>query len=76
MLNRARKSQVEQLSQPDQQLLEAYHQVYRRDRRLQATQRTKCSTPTSAQLEEMAEKLEDKGIRVTETKQIFFNFII
>jgi hypothetical protein len=70
LLNRARKSQIEQLSEQDKILLEVFHQVYRRDRRLQTTQRTKCTTPSTAQLQEMAEKLQAQGIALTEEKQI------
>ncbi len=73
LLNRANKTQVEQLSSSDQILLEVFHQVYRRDRRLQPNQRTKCPTPSLIQLEEMGEKLADKGIETKDTKQILFS---
>ncbi|MEB3225960.1 MAG: hypothetical protein VKJ86_09170 [Synechococcus sp.] len=61
LLNRARKSQLEQLSPADQALLRAFHAVYRRDRRQQTTQRTKCQPPTEAQLLEMDAYCVDQG---------------
>ncbi len=61
LLNRARKSQFEQLAPADQSLLKAFHAVYRRDRRQQTKQRTKCQTPTEAQLLEMDAYCVDQG---------------
>ncbi|MBV5261727.1 hypothetical protein FLX56_25270 [Synechococcus moorigangaii CMS01] len=61
LLNRARKTQFEQLSPADQTLLRAFHGVYRRDRRQQTKQRTKCQTPTEAQLLEMDAHCVDQG---------------
>lgn len=61
LLNRARKSQFEQLVPADQCLLKAFHGVYRRDRRQQTKQRTKCQTPTEAQLLEMDAYCVDQG---------------
>lgn len=49
LLNRARPKQLEQLSERDRHLIEAFHAVYRRDRRRQASVR-KCSAPNPAQL--------------------------
>jgi hypothetical protein len=54
LLNRVRKNQLERLSHDDRHLITAFHAVYRRDRRQQERQRTKCPTPTPQQLEEMS----------------------
>jgi hypothetical protein len=59
LLNRIRKNQLERLSHPDRQLIEAFHAVYRRDRRQQERQRTKCPPPSPAQLTEMATLLSE-----------------
>jgi hypothetical protein len=53
LLNRARKTQFDQLAPADQTLLQGFHGVYRRDRRRQANQRSKCKPPTEAQLLEI-----------------------
>ena len=52
LLNRVRVSQMEQLSASDQTLVEAFHAVYRRDRRLNAST-GRCSPPNTEQLCEM-----------------------
>jgi hypothetical protein len=59
LLNRIRKNQLERLSESDRQLIDAFHAVYRRDRRQQERQRTKCPVPSAAQLAEMANLLGD-----------------
>jgi hypothetical protein len=55
LLNRIRKNQLERLNEGDRHLIAAFHAVYRRDRRQQERQRTKCPEPSPAQLREMAE---------------------
>jgi hypothetical protein len=58
LLNRIRKNQLERLSESDRHLISAFHAVYRRDRRQQERQRTKCPVPSAAQLAEMANLLD------------------
>ena len=54
MLNRARKKQVEDLAEQERYVVEAFHAVYRRDRKKQQTRRSRrCPDPTDAQLQEM-----------------------
>lgn len=52
LLNRIQVNQKERLSAQDQRRIEAFHQVYRRDRR-QQKKVTRCADPTPAQLAEM-----------------------
>lgn len=61
LLNRARPTQLEQLSEQDRALVEVFHQVYRRDRR-QQQQVTRCADPNQSQLVEMAELLQQQGL--------------
>jgi hypothetical protein len=56
LLNRVRKNQLERLSASDRHLVAAFHGVYRRDRRQQERQRTKCPPPSPSQLAEMAQQ--------------------
>jgi hypothetical protein len=58
LLNRIRKNQLERLSPSDRHLIQAFHAVYRRDRRQQERQRTKCPPPSPTQLAEMAMLIE------------------
>ena len=63
LLNRIGKTQLERLTQRDRHLLEAFHAVYRRDRReLSWNRGKKCPEPTFEQLDEMAELLKAWGI--------------
>ena len=64
LLNRTRSKQLEQLSTRDRLLVEAFHGVYRRDRRHQPKGAKKCPDPTSEQLQEMIGKLQEKGLTV------------
>ncbi len=52
LLNRVSKTQLTWLTPSDRLLIEAFHQIYRRDRCQQA-QRGKCPVPTASQLEQM-----------------------
>jgi hypothetical protein len=61
LLNRARPKQLEQLSECDRLLVEAFHAVYRRDRRQQQQVR-RCLDPNELQLTEMAALLQTQGI--------------
>ncbi|MEN8444701.1 MAG: hypothetical protein ABG776_06775, partial [Cyanobacteria bacterium J06555_13] len=53
LLNRVRSGQMRQLSEHDQAIVVAFHDVYRRDRRLNA-QSGRCPDPTEKQLVEMS----------------------
>jgi hypothetical protein len=65
LLNRVRPKQIEQLAARDRHLVEAFHTVYRRDRRQQRGH-SKCLDPTIAQLTEMQRLLEVAGLpRIT-----------
>jgi hypothetical protein len=61
LLNRARAKQLEPLSERDRLLVEAFHAVYRRDRR-QKQQIGKCADPNRDQLTEMRLELEKHGM--------------
>ncbi|WP_024546558.1 hypothetical protein [Picosynechococcus sp. NKBG15041c] len=68
LLNRARKTQFDQLAPADQTLLQGFHGVYRRDRRCQANQRSKCKPPTEAQLLEIDSYCLEQGYPSREPK--------
>lgn len=61
LLNRVRPKQIEQLAERDRLLVEAFHAVYRRDRR-QQNDVGKCLDPSTAQLLEMGNKLEEHAL--------------
>ena len=61
LLNRVRPKQLKQLAERDRLLVEAFHVVYRRDRRQQSGV-GKCSDPNIAQLIEMRLWLENQGL--------------
>jgi hypothetical protein len=69
LLNRARKIQVEQLSERDRHLVEAFHSVYRRDRR-QQKQSTKCADPSNEQLHEMLAQLQVRETAINNSAQL------
>ena len=62
LLNRARPHQLERLSERDRALVEVFHAVYRRDRRLQMTGNKRCPDPTTEQLQEMMTDLQAKNV--------------
>lgn len=64
LINRASNRQIEQLSKRDRQLIEAFHNVYRRDRRQQRQRYCSCVDPTTAQLQEMVMYLRHTKIEV------------
>ncbi len=64
LLNRARPKQLEQLSERDRLLVEAFHAVYRRDRRQQSGV-GKCPDPNTAQLSEIRLQLEKQCIVIS-----------
>lgn len=61
LLNRIQVHQLERLSEREQAVAEAFHGVYRRDRRIQK-QVSRCKDPTPAQLVEMNQALEPAGM--------------
>lgn len=73
LLNRAKTNQLKQLSERDRAIVEAFHAVYRRDRRLQTTA-GRCPDPSSQQLAEMQTQLPQITITsqqlITALKQI------
>jgi hypothetical protein len=63
LLNRTRTKQLERLSLRDRHLVEAFHAVYRRDRRKQQQKGARrCPEPNEAQLSEMLTYVQQKGI--------------
>ncbi|WP_424096884.1 hypothetical protein [Moorena producens] len=71
LLNRARPTQLEQLLPRDRKILEAFHAVYRRDRRQQPTKKARrCPDPTQSQLEEMRHLLQEKSVIVNSLAQL------
>jgi len=61
LLNRVRVQQLEQLTPRDRRLVEAFHAVYRRDRR-QQKQVGRCPAPDDSQLVEMANLLQQYSL--------------
>jgi hypothetical protein len=57
LLNRASSRQLKQLSERDRAIVEAFHAVYRRDRRAKRSGTGKCPDPSLQQLEEMLTQL-------------------
>lgn len=65
LLNRATNKQLGRLSSQQRYIIEAYHAVYRRDRRQQHIQRAKkCPDPNNAQLQEMLVYLQQHQLSV------------
>lgn len=64
LLNRTRSGQLEKLSTRDRLLVEAFHAVYRRDRRQQPKGAKKCPDPSSEQLQEMIGKLQKNEVMI------------
>ncbi|MDY7006743.1 MAG: hypothetical protein SWX82_23165 [Cyanobacteriota bacterium] len=60
-LNNIKRYQMENISPQEQDVVEAFHGVYRRDRREQGA-RDKCSEPSESQLQEMRDRLFPGGI--------------
>jgi hypothetical protein len=69
LLNRGRVRQLEQLSDMDRHLVEVFHAVYRRDRRQQQKVR-RCPDPTTSQLQEMGELLQQRGVEIKSVDQL------
>lgn len=74
LLNRAKPKQLEQLSDRDRAIVEAFHAVYRRDRRSQHAAAGSCPNPSLQQLEEMRMQLPQAAVTpqqlLTALKQI------
>lgn len=65
LLNRARVKQLESLSKRDRILVEAFHEVYRRDRRKQQHKGVgKCPDPNEVQLREILMYLQQREIAI------------
>ena len=65
LLNRARPRQLERLPERDRHLVNAFHQVYRRDRRKQAAGMKRCPDPSNEQLQEMVADLQQQVVILT-----------
>jgi transcriptional regulator with XRE-family HTH domain len=73
LLNKAKPEHVEQLGQKgDRDLVEVFHAVYRRDRRLSKCQRgaRRCSDPTNDQLNEMLSRLQERGVSINSSQDL------
>jgi hypothetical protein len=64
LLNQARPKQLERLSERNRHIVDAFHAVYRRDRRQQVATK-KCLDPSSAQLQEMLTYLQTSNVVLT-----------
>ena len=72
MLNRVGVKQVSQLSPQDRHLVEVFHAVYRRDRRLQKSKTLgKCPVPTDKQLTEMQAQLRSRNCIYSTIQEVF-----
>ncbi|NEN87424.1 MAG: hypothetical protein F6K48_00140 [Okeania sp. SIO3H1] len=60
-LNEIKRYQMETLSPQEQDVVEVFHGVYRRDRREQGA-RGKCPEPSESQLQEMRDRLFPRGV--------------
>ncbi|NEO55514.1 MAG: hypothetical protein F6K54_22035 [Okeania sp. SIO3B5] len=60
-LNNIKRYQMETLSPQERDVVEAFHGVYRRDRREQGA-RGKCPEPSESQLQEMRDRLFPRGV--------------
>ena len=69
LINRIRLNQMERLSKRDRHLVDAFHAVYRRDRR-QTHQTGRCKDPTAEQLAEMNDRLKEQGAAFNSTRDL------
>ena len=60
-LNKIKRYQIKNLSPQEQDVVEAFHEVYRRDRRKQGA-KGKCPEPSEYQLQEMRDRLFPRGV--------------
>ena len=71
LLNRVGANVIEKFPPRDRTLIQAFHAVYRRDRRRQSRNRGKrCFDPSPAQLEEMSHWLQEKGLTIHSLEQL------
>ena len=71
LLNRARVKQLESLSKRDRNLVEVFHEVYRRDRRKERHQGVgRCPDPNGYQLREMLDYLQQREIVINSTVEL------
>ncbi|MBK4732300.1 hypothetical protein JJD41_20875 [Oxynema sp. CENA135] len=61
LLNKAREAQLALLPGDDRLLVDVFHAVYRRDRRLQPKSGGRCPDPSEEQLQEMSDLLRESG---------------
>lgn len=71
LLNRARLKQLQRLSDRDRATVEVFHTVYRRDRLQQRLAGVrKCPDPSTAQLQEMLNGLQERGVIINTTVEL------
>ncbi len=71
LMNRVRKKQLASLSPQDRDLIEAFHNVYRRDRREKRSQRMgQCPPPNENQLTEMLGDLKEKNLPIANSIEL------
>ncbi|WP_460203491.1 hypothetical protein [Scytonema sp. NUACC21] len=61
------------LEQGDREIVEVFHAVYRRDRR-NSDKKGRCSEPTSNQLQEMRDLLQQRNITVSSSRELICHF--
>ncbi|MDJ0708154.1 MAG: hypothetical protein QNJ46_33190, partial [Leptolyngbyaceae cyanobacterium MO_188.B28] len=65
LLNKVSEGVIDQFPERDRALINAFHAVYRRDRRRQPQHRgQRCADPTAAQLTEMIHRLQERGLTI------------
>ena len=69
LLNRIQANQLERLAERDRHLVEAFHAVYRRDRR-QQKQTGRCADPNEQQLIEIKELLQQRDVAFNSLSEI------
>jgi len=70
LLNRARPRQMERLSERDRHLINAFHQVYRRDRRQQLAGSRRCPDPSTEQLQKMMTDLQQQNVAISTASEL------
>ncbi len=71
LLNRARPQQLQRLSGRDRTAVEIFHTVYRRDRPQQRLAGArKCPDPSTAQLQEMLNSLQERGVIINTSVEL------
>ena len=71
LLNRVRRQHLQRLSGRDRTVVEIFHTVYRRDRPQQRLAGVrKCPDPSTAQLQEMLNSLQERGVIINTTVEL------